>query len=294
MTAGSLPLAKLALCLSFLCLSFTMALPRASLAQSPPSEAGDGDDDAKFGLADLPAYHRALSGRAATDQAAEASDGAHPAAEESAGVPADVVFHNLWDHSEDWEGRRVTISGRVVRIFRQGPVGDFPPLVEAWVTTPAGNLFCVHFPVEAAASGSPALGDPVKFSGTYLKLVRYAAGDQPRLAPLIAGDHPPSVIKEAGLASRGSSNGDPAKTIDPWPPGVWMLVLVLGAGVLLLLVHGFARGRIARSHAVTASRMTKGVGGSAAGVSRPRDDDPPLEFLDLDQETAHGPAVPKA
>ena len=35
-------------------------------------------------------------------------------------------FKDLWNRPDVFRGRRVTVQGRVVRIFRQGPVGSFP------------------------------------------------------------------------------------------------------------------------------------------------------------------------
>ena len=57
-----------------------------------------------------------------------------------------VKFRDLWNRPDVFRGRRVTVEGRVVRIFRQGPVGSFPPLAEVWITSPAGDPFCVVFP----------------------------------------------------------------------------------------------------------------------------------------------------
>ena len=87
-----------------------------------------------FGLADLPAEHAALAGKATID------------GPRAADPPRPVTFRDLWDHPDDWRGRRVTVRGTVARVFRQGAVGSFPPLVEGWLSTPEGDLFCVVFP----------------------------------------------------------------------------------------------------------------------------------------------------
>ena len=56
-----------------------------------------------------------------------------------------------------FEGRRITIQGRVSRIFRQGPVGSFPPLAEVWITSPAGDPFCVVCPQPGSTDRPPRL-----------------------------------------------------------------------------------------------------------------------------------------
>ena len=40
----------------------------------------------------------------------------------------------------------------------------------------------------------PEPGRMVRFTGTFLKMVRYAGGDGARLAPLIVGDQPPTCV----------------------------------------------------------------------------------------------------
>ena len=90
------------------------------------------------------------------------------------------------------------VEGRVVRVFRQGAVGSFPPLVEAWLATPAGDLLCVEFPRDESPErkdGAFEPSRPVTFTGTFLKTIRYSAGDQSRLAPLIVGDRPPAPLE---------------------------------------------------------------------------------------------------
>ncbi len=188
--------------------------PRPAPLVSGPSDRAEGpDQDDELNLADLTAYRAALSGKATADSA-RASD-----------PPARAGFRDLWARSDAHRGRRVTVQGRVERIFRQGPVGSFPSLIQVWVYSPAGDPFCLVFPRPAgpttpgsepehrAASQAvnrqaadahvtppaiPGLGQTVEFTGTFLKMVRYTAGDGPRLAPLIVGDR-----AVAGIAERG-------------------------------------------------------------------------------------------
>ena len=74
----------------------------------------------------------------------------------------------------------------------------------------------------------PKLGQMVQFTGTFLKIVRFAAGDGTRLAPLIVGDQPPVRVRDVAKAngSRSTSTNDPGS----WSaesPGSWLLGLTL-------------------------------------------------------------------
>lgn len=102
------------------------------------------------------------------------------------------------------------IEGRVQRIFRQGPVGSFPALAEIWIASPAGDPFCLVIPQETGTGSLgvndnslgghttsqriPVAGRTVQFTGIFLKVIRYAAGDGARLAPLVVGDQPPVPV----------------------------------------------------------------------------------------------------
>jgi len=166
-------------------------------------------EEGPLGLGDLAAYQAALRGPS-----------------EGAEAPVAVGFRELWDHPERFQGRRVQVSGTVVRRFRQGAYGTFPPLDEVWVVSPSGNPLCLVAPSEKAATAK--LGDTVRFVGTYLKRIQYQGGDVPRLAPLVVGDRPPGVTKAApGPSGRGSQGWS---AMD-WTVGlvaVGLVVLVLG------------------------------------------------------------------
>ena len=96
------------------------------------------DDDSQTShqltLADLAGYRAALSGKPTADSA-RASD-----------PPVETKFKDLWNRPRCFRGRRVSVQGHVARVFRQGPVGSFPALAEVWITSPAGDPFCVVFP----------------------------------------------------------------------------------------------------------------------------------------------------
>ena len=214
-----------------------IALLMLLLAMLPASACGqdadpDREPDDRLGLADLAAYRAALSGRPTADLA-RTSD-----------PPAPVGFRDLWGRPEAYRGRRVTVDGRVERTFRQGAVGSFPPLVEAWVFSAAGDPICVVYPRPDA----PAVAEPgrtVRFTGTFLKMVRYKGGDGDRLAPLIVGDRPPDLQRpEAGKGSAatpstagavlraiggGGRDNGPAADRGGWMLSSWALGLVLAA-----------------------------------------------------------------
>jgi hypothetical protein len=243
----------------------------------------DPAQDDRLSLTDLPGYRAALSGRPTADDA------------QSSDPPARVGFRDLWDHSESLKGRRVTVQGQVARVFRQGPVGSFPPLAEVWITSPAGDPFCLVFP----QGGSIARGDPrpdvrttepavpkpgrmIRFTGTFLKVVRYAAGDGDRLAPLVVGDRPPQRAPvEAGpdrtsphgaaaiLRAIGGSHPGAGSDHGTWSPASWTLGLVLAL---------LAAGVLARQHLRAALR--RGPLGSRPRSSGEPSPDPPLQFLD--------------
>ena len=178
----------------FLCLF----LPAGSIfAQDDEGKAPAPPVGSDLALADLAPYRAALDGK-------------------PAGPATPVTFRDLWDHAETYQGHRVRVQGRVARRFRQGAFGTFPPLIEAWAVTPAGDPFCLVFPDPSQETGGPAASAPgasVGFEGVFLRQVRYPGGDTARRAPLIVGDRPPTVT--AALKPRPDPvRGGPA-------PGVW-------------------------------------------------------------------------
>ena len=140
------------------------------------------DEGAPIGLADLEAYRAAL------------------VAKPGEAVPP-VDFRELWDRPEAHLGRAVAVSGRVARLFRQPKLGDFPPLIEAWVVSPAGDPFCLVYPQAEGVAGA-GIGDAVWFSGTFLRQIRYRGGDVPRLAPLIVGPSAPEGLGPGSASGR--------------------------------------------------------------------------------------------
>jgi hypothetical protein len=254
-----------------------------ALVCSVVSFADDSESPQQLTLADLAAYRAALSGKA-TGENATTSD-----------LPVPVRFHDLWDRPAAFRGRRVTVHGRVERIFRQGPIGSFPALAEVWIVSPAGDPFCLIAPHEsridissvtdrgledhAASTPSPEPGQTVQFTGTFLKLVRYSGGDGPRLAPLVVGDHSPLPAQQSsdGNRTRLHSAEDDISAVlrsvdqrSKWvrTPVTWLLALILA----VLAATGLAWQQM---RAPVRRRMEM-----RRRIQKDRDDpDPLIEFL---------------
>ena len=165
-----------------------------------------------------------------------------------------VGFRELWDHPATYQGRRVQVQGRLVRRFRQGSFGTFPPLEEAWVFSPAGDPFCVVFPATSAPGGAkattkenrPGAAGSVRFAGTFLKLLEYQGGDGPRRAPLIVGPGPPMAV---AVAIAVAATSDEKGALPGWRVGErpltrldWTIGLAAAVVVALVLAHQHVRG----------------------------------------------------
>jgi hypothetical protein len=178
-------------------------------AVATPSRAAD---DQALTVADLAAYRAALSPLRGTPE-----------------PPAAVDFRALWDHPRAYQGRRVRVEGRLVRRFRQGSFGTFPPLEEAWVFSPKGDPLCLVFP--ASPETETRLSEPLGFTGTFLKLVEYQGGDGRRLAPLIVGPAPPVAV----VRDRPPSGVPSATRLD------WTIGLAAALVVALVLAYRHLR-----------------------------------------------------
>jgi hypothetical protein len=164
-----------------------------------------GQSDGPMTIADLPAYRAALS------------------EDKVAAVP--VTFRDLWDRPDEFKGRRVAVSGRVVAVFHQGGVGQFPALAEVWAFTPESDPFCLVCP-ETKDHPAPVRGSLVGFEGTFLRKIRYRGGDVDRLAPLVVGPGPIRVDQAAPVAADAPRSSSDA---------IW--VLVVGGLIVLALVR---------------------------------------------------------
>jgi hypothetical protein len=214
--------------------------------------AARAEDDGPLGLADLAAEHAAVTGRGASTEPPEA-----------------VGFRALWDHPESWRGRRVIVRGRIARVFRQAAFGGFPPLVEAWIEEPPGNLFCAVYSPAANGPREVAAGASVAFTGTFLRRLRYAADDGDRLAPLIVGPEPPRVEARPPALPLDFRTGAPASA---WTDSTWGVGLFVGlAAVAALLAWRTLSGPVP---------IRRGRRSTAA--------DPEPQFLDRRREPADG------
>lgn len=160
--------------------------------------------DAPLTIADLARYRDALDGK-------------------PHGEPAAASFRAMWAQPERFQGKRVKVDGRVVRIFRQGAVGTFPPLTEAWTVSQAGDPLCLVFAAQPDKP-TPRVGDEVEFTGTFLRLIPYEGKDSRRLAPLIVGDRPPAPLtypQTKKALARGLSKAD-------WAVGLAAGLVVVG------------------------------------------------------------------
>jgi len=271
------------------CAGLILSIALISMIPAPRCRALSSDDDPQtshqLSLEDLAGYRAALSGKPTADQA-RTSD-----------PPVEAKFKDLWDRTDLFQGRRVTIQGRVMRVFRQGPVGSFPALAEVWITSPAGDPFCVVCPqpesteqaqtvsdvtagpppeptvVRGRNAGISELGRTVRFTGTFLKMVRYAGGDGARLAPLIVGDRLPVPFRSKTAAEYSSQ--DPSAISQA----------IVGKGILGTAMRpalwAFGLAVIAAGAAILARwHMRAPVRLAAAPSSSSSVPEPPLEFID--------------
>jgi hypothetical protein len=256
-----------------------LAIAQISVVVAPICRASYFDDNPEtshqLSLADMAGYRAALSGKPTADTA-RASD-----------PPVETNFRDLWNHPDLYRGRRVSVQGHVARIFRQGAIGSFPALAEVWITSPAGDPFCVVFPQSGPTGfddpeerhsntergiALPELGQVVRFTGTFLKIVRYAGSDGPRLAPLIVGERQPErVALKAAVDHSAEETGSLGKGGDRQSgaalgPVYWALALATLAVSAVILARWHLR------------LPVKPAGGrKMSSCSIP---DPPLEFIE--------------
>jgi hypothetical protein len=274
----------------------------ASARGQEAAEGPDPDRDDRLGLADLAGYRAALAGKATADDARPTDP------------PARVGFRDVWKRPETYRGRRVIVEGRLERTFRQGAVGTFPPLVEAWIFSPSGDPLCLVYPQAGAGIGpagvsapgtasdarhdgraaTPAVPEPgraVRFTGTFLKMVRYAAGDGERLAPLIVGDRPPEPPPPAGSGESaaippgagevlraiggGGRDDGPVANRTAWMSSSWTMGLVLAAVAAVVIAGQHLRGARLRDHVAERARLRDRTA-----------PDPPLHFVDPPEDVS--------
>jgi hypothetical protein len=98
----------------------------------------------------------------------------------------------------------------------------------------------------ATSKQSPEPGQTVQFTGTFLKMVRYAGGDGPRLAPLIAGDRPPVLALETTKAGAVRRRGRSAEGFMPQAsmPASWLLGLTMTMLIAAALAWQYSRAQL--------------------------------------------------
>jgi hypothetical protein len=177
-------------------------------------------EDHALTVADLAAYRAALAPPRGTPE-----------------PPAVVDFRALWSHPATYQGRRVQVEGRLARRFRQASFGTFPPLEEAWVFSSRGDPFCLVFPEgpETDKASRTTTVSPVRFTGTFLKLLEYQGGDGRRLAPLIVGPSPPVLAAPDQHSAPAPAVERPSRPLD------WMVGLALALLVVVVLVYQHVR-----------------------------------------------------
>ncbi len=179
--------------------------------------------------------------------------------------PVIASFHDLWDDPKAFMGRPVIVEGRVVRLFHQGPVGEFPAMVEIWLATPAGDVLCAtcpeHTPTDPNDTPIPKIGQQVEFIGTCFRKIAYSARDGSRLAPLVVGSRAPRVFQDhpPDLATDDSSRFPSVWT----SRGFWVVLMI---SVVACLAAWW------RQKAAWSSRKF--------GIRRDIEPDPPIEFVE--------------
>ena len=208
------------------------------------------------------------------------------------GPVAQVKFKDLWTHPDDFRGRRVSVqrSGSA-NLPARSASAPFPHLSKSGSPRGPATLFveCSRSAtslivarsgptsLDAAPPEKPAgektgpeipAGPNVEFTGTFLKIVRYAGADAARLAPLIVGDQQPvPVSAERAQADTDSSVPATARASQTM---IGLLVWTLGLAAAAMVAFTLARWHL-RAPARSARRQTK----SAELVP-----DLPLEFIE--------------
>lgn len=190
-------------------------IPRLCLLITLLVFASDADaraqDDAPLTIADLDSYQQALRPE-----------------EPGSPLPEPVSFRDLWERPESYLGRRVAIEGRAARRFHQPKIGEYPPLVELWIASKAGDLTCAVYPEPEGGDPTP-LGGTVRFVGSYQKRLKYESGDEARLAPLLVGPAFPELIK---APSKG-----PWRPVGPFQKVDWLVGGIVAAAVVLVIIR---------------------------------------------------------
>ncbi len=217
----------------------------------------------RLGLDELAAYRQALQGKPAATLANDLE------------LPVAATALMLEQNAPRYQGRRVVVEGRVARAFHQPALGDFPALVELWLTDPKGHLCCVVCPdSQTASTASPAapVGETVRFTGTFLRKVGYPSERGERHAPLIVGPGPTERLEPAADWSDRRAQSPPPSA---WTPLGWLIALP-AAGVIVL--WGWWSRSVAKPRKARIDDDSHG--------------DPPIQFIEPQSQTEDSPPGP--
>jgi hypothetical protein len=103
----------------------------------------------------------------------------------------DILFAHLWENPALYRGVPVHILGSALRVLRyESKLSQSGWLYEAWIVTPdAARLpyVCVFEDAPKGLPIGPNVSERVVFNGYFLKVMKYAAGDVTRGAPVLVG-----------------------------------------------------------------------------------------------------------
>lgn len=135
-----------------------------------------------------------------------------------------VRFEELWQDPTGGAGRALRVSGVSRRVFRQPAVGEFPALVELWITDASGNPIGLLFPDQPGVEWN---GRQVSFRGRVLRMLDYRDGTGQRRAPLIVGPVPPNMSVEGPVEPEGVGRPEAEWVVG----GMLLLFVVLVLGI---------------------------------------------------------------
>lgn len=103
----------------------------------------------------------------------------------------DLVLTHLWEHPELYRGVPIHLLGTAMRVLRyESKLSKNGWLYEAWIITPETSRVPYACVFEDAPKGlpiGPDISERVVFNGYFLKIMKYAAGDVDRGAPVLVG-----------------------------------------------------------------------------------------------------------
>jgi hypothetical protein len=103
----------------------------------------------------------------------------------------DLVLTHIWEHPELYRGVPIHLLGTAMRVLRyESKLSKTGWLYEAWIITPETSRVPYACVFEDAPKGlpiGPNVSERVVFNGYFLKIMKYAAADVDRGAPVLVG-----------------------------------------------------------------------------------------------------------